>query len=116
MILSRSSVRALRVCLRFCVPLFAASGGAFALADAAPERERLAGIVRQLDLIDRLAEGAAYAASRTERYHFDYLRLREDIERVRAGVRDYLSPPRAQPRDLAPLAGEYRSPGPQETP
>jgi RAQPRD family integrative conjugative element protein len=95
--------------LACAVPLLAVAGLSPAFADEAPERERLAALLRQLDLIDRLAEGAAEAASQGEsRYRFDYLRLKDDIERVRAGVKDYLAPPRAQPRDLAPLSGEYR--------
>jgi hypothetical protein len=28
---------------------------------------------------------------------------------VRSGLRDYLTPPRAQPRDPAELAGQYRT-------
>ena len=35
-------------------------------------------------------------------------KLREDIERVRSGIRDYLTPQRAQPRDPATLIGDYR--------
>jgi RAQPRD family integrative conjugative element protein len=108
MFLPRSLVLALRVCVPLCLPLLAA-GWSPACADEAPERERLAALVRQLDLIDRLAEGAADAAPQGEtRYRFDYVRLKDDIERVRAGVKDYLAPPRAQPRDLMPLSGEYR--------
>jgi RAQPRD family integrative conjugative element protein len=116
---SRSLVLALRVGVALCA-LIAASGlpSAFA-ADEAPERARLAALVRQLDLVDRLAAGAAQAASEgPARYRFDYARLREDVSRVRAGVKDYLSPPRAQPRDPAPLAGHYKtSPvGTEQTP
>jgi RAQPRD family integrative conjugative element protein len=75
-------------------------------ADEAPEHEHLAALVRQLDLIDHLAEHAATVSPQDHtRYHFDYLRLREDVGRVRAGIRDYLVPLRAQPRDPLPLAG-----------
>jgi RAQPRD family integrative conjugative element protein len=100
-----------------CLPLFA-SVPVFA-ADEAPEQERLAALVRQLDLADRLAEGAAQAASPSRaRYRFDYPRLRDDLARVRAGIQDYLVPTRAQPRDPAALAGGYRalSPDPKEAP
>ena len=58
----------------------------------------LAAVTRQLDLLDRLAERAAATAPQERtRYHFDYTRLRAGLERVRAGVRDYLVPQRAQP-------------------
>jgi RAQPRD family integrative conjugative element protein len=109
--------RRLVLALRVCVPLFVASPSA--LADEALEHERLAALVRQLDLVDRLAEGAQEAAREAEtRYRFDYVRLHDDVERVRAGIRDYLTPPCAQPRDLAPLSGEYRIPrlDPKESP
>jgi len=79
-----------------------------AFADDTPQREQLAALARQLDLIDRLAEHAAHTAPQTrERYHFDYARLRADLQRVRTGVQDFLVPQRAQPRDPAPLTGDY---------
>lgn len=79
-----------------------------AFADDTPERELLSALVRQLDLTNRLAEHAANTAPQERaRYHFDYARLRADLERVRTGVRDYLVPQRAQPRDPVPLAGDY---------
>lgn len=76
--------------------------------DAAAEHEQLAALARQLDLIDRLAEHAASTAPQERaRYHFDYVRLRADLTRVRAGLQDYLVPQRAQPRDSVPLIGDY---------
>jgi RAQPRD family integrative conjugative element protein len=80
-----------------------------AAADNDQERERLAGLSRQLHMLDRLAEhGANLPRQDGSRYHFDYARLREDIERVRAGILDYLTPLRAQPRDPVKLVGGYR--------
>lgn len=77
--------------------------------DADSEHARLATLVRQLDVLDRLTEhGAKLPWQEGSRYHFDYARLREDIERVRAGIQDYLSPQRAQPRDPMTLVGGYR--------
>ncbi|WP_425531787.1 RAQPRD family integrative conjugative element protein [Stenotrophomonas maltophilia] len=84
-----------------------------AAADDGIEREQLAALVRQLDLIDRLAEHAAHTAPQERaRYHFDHARLREDLQRVRAGIQDYLTPPRAQPRDPVELSGDYRQSSP----
>lgn len=81
---------------------------AVAADSLASEREQLATLARQLDLIDRLAEHAANSAPQERaRYHFDYARLRADLKRVRAGLQDYLVPQRAQPRDLVPLVGDY---------
>jgi len=77
-------------------------------ADNSPEREQLASLERQLDMIDRLVDHAASIAPQDRaRYHFDYAQLREDVKRVHAGVQDYLVPQRAQPRDLIPLASDY---------
>lgn len=75
--------------------------------DTAPEATQLAIMVRQLDAIDRLAQQAASVASPDGRYHFDYARLHTDVARIRAGIQDYLSPTRAQPRDPQALSGQY---------
>jgi len=78
-------------------------------ADSSLEREHLAALSRQLDLIDRLAEHAAHTAPQERtRYHFDYARLHQDIERIRTGIHDYLTPQRAQPRDPVELSSDYR--------
>lgn len=77
--------------------------------DATPEHARLAAALRQLDNIERLvAQQAAQPLNDRARYHFDYARMSADLERMRAGIRDYLSPSRAQPRDPATLLGDYR--------
>ncbi len=82
--------------------------------DPALERAHLAAAVRQLDMLERLAEHAAGASpSERSRYHFDYARLREDLERVRTGIHDYLTPQRAQPRDPDELAGDYLAERPE---
>lgn len=86
-------------------------------ADPDFEREQLAVLARQLDLIDRLVEHTAISAPQTRagltpsRYHFDYDRLRADLKRVRAGVQDYLAPQRAQPRDPVPITADYARTG-----
>jgi RAQPRD family integrative conjugative element protein len=79
-------------------------------ASSANEQEQLSLIQQQLDTIERLATRAeaANTAEPHERYSFDYPRLTQDIQRIRQGVQDYLSPSRAQPRDSTELVGEYR--------
>jgi RAQPRD family integrative conjugative element protein len=98
----RSSHAALLlVCLSTALPATA--------ADDSNEKEHLAAVVRQLDLLDRLArQSAATASQERARYHFDYARLTADLQRMRAGINDYLTPQRAQPRDPAALQGDYR--------
>lgn len=79
--------------------------------DATPEHARLAAALRQLDSIERLvAQQAEQPPDARARYYFDYSRLAADLERVRGGIRDYLTPSRAQPRDPAELLGDYRQP------
>lgn len=79
------------------------------------ERIRLAGLIRQLDMFDRFTEqSASLPRQEHSRYHFDYARLRKDIARVRLGIRDYLTPQRAQPRDPVMLIGDYRREADQE--
>ncbi|UYC11898.1 RAQPRD family integrative conjugative element protein [Xanthomonas sp. CFBP 8445] len=93
---------------------------ASAQADAALERDRLAGAQRLLDQVDRLAATAAPAsASEPSRYHFDYARLHDDVRRMQAGFASFLVPVRAQPRDPSALTGQYTresapSPAPPE--
>ena len=79
-------------------------------AASAHEQDQLSLIQRQLDTIERLATRAeaASTAEPVERYRFDYPRLTEDIQRIRQGMRNYLSPSRAQPRDPDELVGDYR--------
>ena len=76
--------------------------------DSDAEREQLAAVIRQLTITEHLAvQTAARAAPAGTRYHFDYARLQQDLQRIRQGIEHYLTPSRAQPRDPQPLAGDY---------
>lgn len=79
-------------------------------AASAHEQNQLSLIQRQLDTIERFATQAEAAgtAEPDDRYRFDYPQLLQDIQRIRHGVRGYLSPSRAQPRDPTELIGDYR--------
>lgn len=78
-------------------------------SERAYEREQLALLTRQLDQINRQVEDlSAQPTQARARYHFDYPRLLDDLQRVRAGIQDYLTPQRAQPRDPTPMLGDYR--------
>ncbi|WP_233447652.1 integrative conjugative element protein, RAQPRD family [Pseudomonas cedrina] len=73
------------------------------------QEARLAALVRQLDVLERMTEdAAALPRDGSARYHFDYPRLRDDLQRIRQGIRAYLSPERAQPRDAMPMQADYR--------
>lgn len=92
--------------------LVALSVSVCAYADnATPEHAHLVLALRQLDAIDRLvAQETARPRPERSRYYFDYARLAADLDRVRTGIRDYLTPTRAQPRDPVELLGDYRQP------
>lgn len=78
-------------------------------ADTALENAQLALLVRQLHQLERSAlDARKLSDSNSHRYRFDYPRLQADLARIRTGIEDYLSPPRAQPRDAQELSGEYR--------
>lgn|SRR5690606_5841961 len=72
-------------------------------------RQNLANALHQLDLLDRFLAtvGSTYQPSPSDRYYFDHTRLRADLQQVRVGIKAYLSPPRAQPREPEPLSGDY---------
>lgn len=79
---------------------------------AAPtsEQANLALLTRQLNQMEstlRRAQAEALLSS-GERFHFDYAHAFADIRAMRSGIRDYLSPPRAQPRNISMLSGLYR--------
>lgn len=60
----------------------------------------LAAMLRELNAIDRLATSPlAVSEQGLRRHHFDYRRLRADVQIVSAGIQQYLSPQRALPRD-----------------
>jgi len=75
------------------------------------ERSDLSLMQRHIDALELLADRAHSSATGTDRvrYRFDYSRLTADLERVRHGINNYLSPSRAQPADLVELAGDYRA-------
>lgn len=79
-----------------------------AFADADAEREALARIIHELELLQPLLAEAKAAADPDARIHFRYDWLRQDLERVRRGIREHIDAPRAEPRSVAPLRGDYR--------
>ncbi len=79
---------------------------AYANADA--EREALARIIHELELLQPLLAEAKAAADPDARIHFRYDWLRQDLERVRQGIQQHIDAPRAEPRSVAPLRGDYR--------
>lgn len=72
------------------------------------EHTRLATVLRELSAIERLTYTEDFIRdSGASRRHFSYVDLRADIHRVSMGIKNYLSPPRAAPRDVVDLHSSY---------
>ena len=79
-----------------------------AQAAGASEQANIEVMIRQLNALeDSARRSATITGEPGQRYYFDYERLAGDIQRVRLGLQEYLTPSRAQPRDPAELAGKY---------
>ena len=79
-----------------------------ARADAEGEREQLARVIHELQAIETLLRDAELQADPNARVRFRYDWLRQDLERMRSGVQEHISAPRAEPRSFPPLRGDYR--------
>ena len=78
------------------------------LADADAERESLARIIHELEQLRPLLVEAEAAADADARIRFRYDWLLRDLERVRDGIQQHIDAPRAAPRAVTPLRGDYR--------
>jgi RAQPRD family integrative conjugative element protein len=81
---------------------------ASAYADRDTEREALARLVHELEVLQTLIDRAEQAADADARIHFRYDWLRQDLERVRSGIQEHIDAPRNEPRTVKPLRGDYR--------
>lgn len=77
-------------------------------ADADAERETLARIIHELELLQPLLAEAETAADPDVRIRFHYEWLRKDLARVHAGIQEHIDAPRSEPRVVPPLRGDYR--------
>lgn len=81
-----------------------------ATATPTTERENLSLLLTQLNQVEstlRRAEEQASVAP-DSRFFFDYSQAYADIRAIRTGIEQYLTPSRAQPQTVLPLAGQYR--------
>lgn len=72
------------------------------------ERESLARIVHELEAINSLIEEAQSHANPDARIRFQYITLKKDLTKMKLGIQEHLESPTIEPRDYAPLAGDYR--------
>jgi RAQPRD family integrative conjugative element protein len=82
--------------------------GNSAFADADAEREALARLIHEIEALAPLIETAEAQASPDTRIRFRYDWLRQDLERIRAGIQEHIDAPRTEPRTVPPLRGDYR--------
>ena len=83
----------------------------FSMADdVAVERAALVRLIHELEQLEAQIQKAESAAVSTQRVHFQYLWLRADLNKVQAGIREYLDTAPSTlntPRAIPPLAGDY---------
>lgn len=80
----------------------------FVLADPDGEREVLARLAHELVTLEPLIREAEVQADHEARIRFQYDWLRQDLARVRMGIQKHINSPRAEPRQVVPLRGDYR--------
>ena len=79
-----------------------------ALADPDAEREALARLTHEIQALEPLTATAESQANPDARIRFRYDWLRQDLERIRAGIQEHIDAPRTEPRTFPPLRGDYR--------
>lgn len=79
-----------------------------AIADPDGEREALARLAHEIEALAPLVAKAEAHAEPDARIRFRYEWLRQDLEQVRAGIQAHIDAPRAEPRKVEPLRGDYR--------
>lgn len=80
----------------------------FVNADADGEREVLARIAHEVEAIQPLIRQAESQANPDTRIRFQYDWLRQDLDQIQRGIQEHIDTPRAEPRTLPPLRGDYR--------
>lgn len=80
-----------------------------ARADSDGERAALARLVHELAVLEPLLREAQAQADPDARIRFRYDWLLADLARVRHGIQEHIDSPRAEPRAVTPLRGDYRN-------
>lgn len=73
-----------------------------ALASDGFERKQLALVIKQLENAQQVSSTARKQITPTDadRFWFDYERMERDLKKIQHGIEHYLTPDRAQPREL----------------
>lgn len=83
-----------------------ASAGAWADDDG--ERAALTRLVHEIEALEPLIAEAQARSNPDARIKFHYGWLRNDLAKVKLGVREHIEHPRSEPRTFPPLEGDYR--------
>lgn len=78
-------------------------------ADPEGEREALARLVHELDALTPIIVDAEGQADTDAAIRFEYAWLRDDLLRMKLGLREHMTATRNQPRSFTPLKGDYRT-------
>ena len=78
------------------------------LADPDAEREALARLIHEIEALEPVIATAESQATPDARIRFRSDWLRQDLERIRAGIQEHIDAPRNEPRKVPPLRGDYR--------
>ena len=81
-----------------------------AVASEVFEREQLSLILKQVKNAQRITVAAheKITPTDTDRFWFDYERLERDLKKIQLGIEHYMTPNRAQPRELhGEMASSY---------
>lgn len=80
-----------------------------ASADAEGERAALARLVHELEALAPIIADAEGQAESDAAIRFEYAWLRDDLLRMKLGLREHMTATRNQPRSFPPLKGDYRT-------
>jgi len=95
------------VCILACAMAAFIAASMSMASDAEVERAALVRLIHELERVEPLIRQAETAAVSTERVQFQYLWLRADLDKIKAGIREYLDAAPITPRVIPPLAGDY---------
>ncbi len=78
-------------------------------ADPEGEREVLARLIHELDALAPLIADAEGQADSDANIRFEYAWFKDDLARMKLGLREHITATRNQPRSFPPLKGDYRT-------
>jgi RAQPRD family integrative conjugative element protein len=78
-------------------------------ADPEGERDALARLVHELDALAPIIADAQGQADTDANLRFEYAWLKDDLLRMKLGLREHMTATRNQPRSFPPLKGDYRT-------